>query len=361
MVTHQELLELNATASYPAVSILLPTARAGAAKKVNRIKAKNLMTKAVDRLRAELGKRESATVVANLKKAEAQIDWKHVEDGLALFASTEVSRVVYLPFKLRPRVQIDQTFASRDLVYSLNRRTRYRVITLSEKPTRLFEAVQSTLQEVTGGAFPMEHTGPGGAGKLPGGIGVNVSQYRDDAHRAFFRKVIAELERLQAIEDLPLVVAGVERYLAFFHELAPAKLHVVGHLTGNQDRTSPHQLGKLVWPVFRIGAARERTEKLAQLKSAVDSGRFASGIAQVWRKAVEKRIATLFVEKDYEYASDLAEDGLTLVKYTGKGPHAYDDLVDEAIEHVIAAGGEVYFYDPETLDTHQQIAAILRF
>jgi uncharacterized protein YejL (UPF0352 family) len=360
MVTRDELTALDSGASYPAVSILLPTIRAGERKKGNRIKTKNLVAKAIVRLQKELGKREADPVVKQLKRAESAVDWKHVEDGLALFASRKVSRVVYLPFKVRSRIQIDQTFASRDLVYALNRRTRYRVVVLSEKPTRLYEANQLALTEVLSG-FPMEHQGPGGASRLPGGLGVNVSQYRDDAHRAFFRKVIAELERVQAAEDLPLVVVGIERYLAFFHELAPAKLHVVGHLAGNHDKTPPHELGKLVWPVFRAGAARERTEKLAGLQSAVDAGRYASGIAQIWRAAVEKRVGTLLVEKDYHYAADLAVDGVTLANYTGEGPRAFDDVVDEAIEHVLAAGGEVFFYDEGTLDTHQQIAAILRY
>jgi hypothetical protein len=38
-----------------------------------------------------------------------------------------------------------------------------------------------------------------------------------------------------------------------------------------------------------------------------------------------------------------------------------DDAVDELIERVMADGGEVFFYEPGTLDTHQQIAGILRY
>jgi hypothetical protein len=58
-------------------------------------------------------------------------------------------------------VVIDETFATRDLVYALNRLSRYWVLALSEKPTRLFEGVKDTLVEVENQGFPMTHTGRG--------------------------------------------------------------------------------------------------------------------------------------------------------------------------------------------------------
>jgi hypothetical protein len=40
---------------------------------------------------------------------------------------------------------------------------------------------------------------------------------------------------------------------------------------------------------------------------------------------------------------------------------ALDDAVDEVIERVVADGGEVFFYEPGTLDVHQSIAAVSRY
>jgi hypothetical protein len=38
--------------------------------------------------------------------------------------------------------------------------------------------------------------------------------------------------------------------------------------------------------------------------------------------------------------------------YTGRGPGALDDAVDEVIERVMSVGGEVFFYPAGDLDVH---------
>ena len=58
---------------------------------------------------------------------------------------------------------------------------------------------------------------------------------------------------------------------------------------------------------------------------------------------------------------DLAAEGDRLLPYSGHGPSALDDAVDEVIENVLADGGEVFFYDSGVLDLHRRIAAVLRY
>src|SRR5690606_33287054 len=48
-------------------------------------------------------------------------------------------------------------FATRDLVGAYQRRLRYRVLVLAERPTRLFVGTQESLTEVIGSGFPAEH------------------------------------------------------------------------------------------------------------------------------------------------------------------------------------------------------------
>ena len=70
--------------------------------------------------------------------------------------------------------------------------------------------------------------------------------------------------------------------------------------------------------------------------------------------------AALFVEKDYKYPADVGPDGQRLLPYTSQGPAGLDDAVDEIVERVLAAGGEVCFYAAGDLGVHQSIAAIRR-
>jgi release factor family 3 len=359
VLSRAELKSLRSHRDYPSVSILAPTHRTAPINKQDPIKVKNLVRKAIERLHGEFKPREVAAVVKNLQQLVREVDWQHTLDGLALFAGRERSAAVSLPFKVKPRAMVDETFATRDLVYAYNRAPAYRVLVLSHQST-LFDAWTTVLEEHRKKPFPLAHRGPGGASKLPGGQGINTSAVRDDAHRQHFKAVDDALAGLQKDKPLALVVVGVERNLAFFQEVTQHSKAIVGMLAGNHDQTSPSALGKLVWPIFRQGATASRTEALVQLDSAVGVNRHASGIDQVWRAAIGGKVRTLLVEKDFHHPADLSPEGDRLLPYTGKGAAALDDAVDEVIEHVLDRGGDVFFYDAGTLDVHQKIAAVLR-
>ena len=361
MICRSELKRLQSHRDYPSISLLAPTYRTAPANKKDKIVVKNLANEGLKRLHGEFKKREVAAVVKNLEKLIDKIDWKHALDGLALFASKDEATAVYLPFRVKGRVVIDATFATRDLVYTLNRAPRYRVLVLTEKPARLFEATTNVLTEVTAKPFPLIHKGPGGASKLPGGQGINRSAVRDESHREFFRKVDEALGVIQKEDPLPLVVVGVDRYLAFYQEVTKSPDAIVGLVAGSYDDPSPSALGKQVWPVFKAGATLRRTRALVRLSEAVSLNRHASGIDQVWRAAFDNRAQTLLVETGFEYPADLSPEGDRLLPYTGKGEAALDDAVDEAIEKVMARGGDVFFFEPGVLDLHQGIAAVLRY
>jgi hypothetical protein len=359
VLSRAELKAFQNHREYPSVSILAPTHRTAPTNKQDPIRVKNLVRKAIDRLHDEFPKREVAAVVKNLQQLVREVDWEHTLDGIALFAGREQSAAISLPFRVKPRAVVDETFATRDLVYAYNRAPAYRVLVLSQKPS-LYNAWTTVLEEYRAKPFPMVHRGPGGASKLPGGQGINRSAVRDEAQRKFFRSVDDALDVLQKANPLPLVVVGVERNLAFYREVTRQAAAIVGELAGNHDRTSPTALGKLVWPIFQAGSTLRKTEALVRLDEAVSAHRNASGIAQVWRAAAGGKCRMLLVETEYKYPADVSPEGDRLLPYTGQGAAALDDAVDEIIERVLSSGGVVFFYVSGTLDVHQKIAAILR-
>jgi hypothetical protein len=151
---------------YPSVSILAPTHRTAPRNRQDPIKVKNLVRKAIGRLHGEFKKREVAAVVKNLQDLVRNVDWKHTLEGLALFASENKSAAVGLPFRVRPRAMIDETFATRDLVYSFNRAQPYRVLVLGHQ-ARLFDAWTAVLDEHTARPFPMLHGAPAAGQSSP--------------------------------------------------------------------------------------------------------------------------------------------------------------------------------------------------
>ncbi|MCX8061942.1 MAG: hypothetical protein N3D16_05125 [Anaerolineales bacterium] len=140
-----DILLLQQIKGYPLVTITLPTHRTAPENRQDPIRVKNLVRQAAERLLSELTKRETEPLLRNLDQVANQIDYRYTQDGLAMYIHQDFARLFYLPFPLKERVVIDQSFFTRDLVYALNRTQRYWVLVLSEKATRLYEGAYDSL------------------------------------------------------------------------------------------------------------------------------------------------------------------------------------------------------------------------
>lgn len=353
---------LQAIQGYPALSILLPTHRTSPDNKQDPIRVKNLATEAVDRLQQEFSKREVQPLLDNLDAIVRDIDYRYTLDGLAIYVNNDFVRKFYLPFPVKERVSIDESFATRDLVMAMNRSPRYWVLVLSEKPTRLFEGARDTLVEITDYGFPMVHSGPGGEAALPGGFGVRKSAYRDEYSRKFFREVDAAFDEVAKDDPLPLLVVGVDRHISFFNEVTSHGSLIAGAALGNYDHLSAHDLGKLLWPLVLEKMEERRQELLGELDAAVGAQRSASTLGEAWLQAQMGRVATLLAEEDYHQPARVSENGLvlTLVDEVG-GAGVLDDAVDDLVELVLQKGGQAFFFGNGALASHGRVAAILRY
>jgi hypothetical protein len=361
-MNRHEVKLLQQIEGYPAVTITIPTHRKAPENQQDPIRMKNLVEQAKKRLLEEFNKREIAPLLERLDQVAESIDYQNTLDGLALFANRDFSHAVQLPFTLKENVNIGSTFLTRDLVFAMNRTPRYWALVLSEKPTRLFEGVRDTLIEVQEDGFPIIHEGPGGEQSLPGGFGKKKSAYRDEYHRQFFRQVDAALKPFLADDPLPLVVVGVDRYLAFFNEVSNHTDAILTTLQGSHDKTSPSELAKLVWPLAKAAIAEQHQKVFSELDKAVSEEKVASTISDVWQMASDGRGSLLLVEKDFHFPARVDETGRLITPADdATAPDVIDDAVDDIIETVLSKQGRVEFVENGELETHQRIALVLRY
>jgi hypothetical protein len=291
----------------------------------------------------------------------AQIDYRRTLEGLALFVNRDFARKFYLPFSVKEKVLVDETFAVRDLVFALNHSPRYWVLVLSRKGARLYDGFRDTLIEVTTDGFPVtQKVSP--AKPLQSGFGLDRSKHRHGRHRQFLRQVDGVFNQMTADDPLPLVVMGTKRSLAYFNEVSTSKALIVAALTGQYDRTPVKKLADLVWPLIKAHLDRQKKRALEELEAAIGAQRYVSGIGEVWRLAQEGRAATLLVEEHFHYPAQVDSSGLHLkAAEDPTAPDAFDDAVDELIQVVLAKNGQVVFVDNEALQAHQRVAVILRY
>ncbi len=353
---------LQAIHEYPSVSIILPTYRTAPENQKDPIRVKNLVKEAENRLLQEFTWREIDPLMFRLNGLVEHIDYQYTTEGLVIYANKDFARAFAQPFKPNEQVVVDETFATRNLVLALNRTQRYWLLTLSENTTRLFEGVRDSLTEITEGGFPMTNEGLGTPTGLPGGMGFDRSTYRDEKNREFYSSVDAAFKEFMSDDELPLVVAGVDRNLAFFQEVSNHTSSIIGTLKGNYDYTSTHELTELVWPLVKANRTVQVEEVLSELDAAISAQRYATSITEVWHMAQEGRGSTLIVETNFHYPARVDETGMFLTPAEDPTvPGVIDDAVDNLIETVMSKGGKVVFVDDDVLEKYQHVAMILRY
>ena len=162
--------------------------------------------------------------------------------------------------------------------------------------------------------------------------------------------------------SMQIVIAGVEKNIALYREVSGLTGKLITTIEGNYDNTTPHDLGKLIWPEVRSYMAENRIRVLEKLDEAIGKQRLVTGIEEVWKLASQNRGKLLVVEEDFQQAARINKNkaSLTLVKKQGL-KDTIDDLVDEIAEKVVSTGGRVVFTENGSLEKYDHIALILKY
>ena len=357
--------DLRSRESYPSVSILLPTHRVHPDSRQDPIRFKNLLDEARQRLDAEVGKRPSWPIIERLEALADDVDWQLNEEGLAMFASEDFGAWYRLPFTVEGRVAIDRSFETRDLLYALHRMPRYRVLSLAEEVTRLYEGTGMTLEEVREGGFPVSWTGPGGVTRRPDGAMMQRSNIRHAHLKEFFTEIDGLLAAATKDDPLPLILLGTSNTLGAYGKASTYSGQVAARIEGSYAEASASTIAGMAWPRLQEWLDEQRHAVIDEVASAFGARLLAFGIEDAWKAATEGKGAKLVAEEGYRQPAILHRDEWQLELVDADNPSAepahLDDAVDELIELVLDKGGEVSFVDEGALVDYDRLALILRY
>lgn len=354
------LSRLQLCRAYPSVSLLLTTNPGPFLATRDVIRLHALLAEAQRRLACEPTSDDIEAVLARLGRLVVDVRRLPAGRGLAVFANPSHAEAVQLAVAVEDRTVVDPTFATRDLARSLGANPRYRLLVLAGQGCRLYEGQLSTLREVTGGGFPVPAAVRGDRQSRSQRFGRERSDRRDVALQAQLRAVDAALGARHAREPLPLVLAGVQRQLSLFQASSNQAGAVVGTIGGSHGSTPPARLARLACPAIESSQRARATDALARLAEGANRGRLVEGIDAVWAAAFEGRISLLCVEETFALAARVAPGGRRLVVAAdGDHPDVLDDSVDELIELVSLAGGQVTLVPDGALDAYQRVGALL--
>ncbi len=254
----------------PWVSLAVPTERVGP-NTATKIQFKNLMTEAVDLLKA---RGTGATVTNTLRERGADLlddaaFWTTLDESLVVFLSPGDQVMFRLAGTCDPSVVVSDHPKVDVLLMHVDERRPYAVLALSLKKVRLLRGDQHGLVEDDPPVLPVDlatalalddrepqlqshAAGRVGAGRTTAAFHGQGSDEDADTER-FMRLVDDALHRAMP-DDVPIVLAGVDRTVAAFRKVSRRRTLLDESIHGNADRLSGAHLSERAWPIVEGSA-----------------------------------------------------------------------------------------------------------
>lgn len=219
----------------------------------------------------------------------------------------------------------------------------------------LFEAFRDTLVDVQNQGFPVYASATATRTDVPA-----VRDDRDERLHAFMRIVDERIGHYFELEPMVVVVAGEKELQIAFSSVTTKPAAIVGYVDGDFTKTSPSDLGRIVWPVVKEAMSGLRERALRDLENATDAEKIC-GLETVARRVSGTVGATLLVEEDYHVRGSISQtDESATISPNVDVRDEIDDVIDMLIEKVLGSGGNVVFEPAGSLSKQGRIVLLLR-
>jgi hypothetical protein len=376
-----DLEALLAPAAGPCVSIYQSTHRTPAGIEEDRLRFKNLLRAAEDRLLRDGLRGPDARGLLGPGRAllEDGLFWQRRSDGLAVFLAPGTSRHLGLPAPFQELVVVGDRFHVKPLLAVLAGDGRYYVLALSQDEVRLFAGTRYGVSEVDLEGVPaslaeaLRHDDPekqlqwhtrtqqrgGERAAMFHGHGVGTDDAKDRLLR-YFRAVDSGLRDFLRDEDAPLVLAGVEYYFPIYREAGTYPHIIEEGIPGNPEKLRPEELGRRAWELVRPRFDRVREEALARCRELLGTGRASTRLEEVLPAAYHGRVDTLLFTPDIQaWGRFDPENGHVELDEAEKAGD--QDLLDLAVAHALSNRGRIYPEERSRMPEGSPVAAVFRY
>ncbi|WP_276370925.1 hypothetical protein [Chryseolinea sp. H1M3-3] len=356
----------------PCITITVPTHRYSRERMQDPIAVRKAIDHAKDLLNnSAWPKQVGMQLQEKLDTLSEKIDYLRLQEGMAIFVSPNVSRILLLPFEVKEKVMLGKNFEIRDLFYFAQFLKPYYLLAVSKKRVPLFKCQGWDLQEIRNDDFPKQYSEEYEYARpsITNDSSSGLKSYERDKSILQETRQIAFIKQVdEAIDkyikgDVPLLVAGVEEQLANFEHVTHHRENVIGKIRGNYEYDALHPLSELAWSKMKEYIRSSQKETLQKLQEAFGKNLATDGIRDVWKAANEGKGLTLLVEKDYQEAAykDPGNDTRIYLSPPAGNYEIISDAVDDLIEIVNEKGGEIVIVENGELEKNGRVAMLLRY
>ncbi len=363
------------------VSLYMPTEHKGQETEQNRIRYKNLLQEAEQRL---LTKELRTPEVRQLLEPAQQLleqpgFWRHQSHGLAVFLTADTFTYYRLPLSFNEYVVISDSFHIKPLLPFFACDGHFYILALSQKQVRLLEGTRRSVDEIELENLPTSladtlqferfnkklqfHTSTSTpiSGERAGMFhGHDPSDEVKAKIQKWFHRIDDVLPSLLIGGQSPVVLAGVD-YLFPLYKQANTYPHLVEEgIPGNPEELKPEDLHAKAWPIVEPVFQQAQENAAARYYQLSETEKSTTDVREAVLAAHHGRVADLFVPVNEQIWGLFEHDENRVQIHEEKQP-GDQDLLDLAAIQTILNGGLVFAVEQDQVPNGQTLAAVLRY
>ncbi len=375
----KELLSVSCT---PCLSLYMPTHRSHPENLQDLIRFQNL----VKQLEKSLLEQYSAIEVKKFIEPYITLSdnselWNHTLDGLVVFSTIELFKVISLPVPVDELVVVADSFHTKPLRQYTQSIDRYHVLCLSLHEIRLFEGnrhslvkvelhsdIPKTITEALGDELTEKHSTVASYGGVGGessdmhhGHGGKKDEVGKDAEK-FFRQIASAIyDNYSNPTGFPLILAALPEHHNLFHKVSKNPFLLPNDISVNPESISLDKLTEMAWEViepYYLKNLKNLTDKYEQAKA---NNLGSDNIKEVAEAAEAGRVEILLIEAERVIAKRLRNKNTGTFKRADSTQPILDDLLDDIGELVTRMGGKVLMIPAEMMTAKTGLAAVYRY
>lgn len=398
-VDREVLVSLSAHHGWPAVSLYLPTHRSGSDKEQDRIRMKNLLRTACDRLVVDGMRATEAEVFCSPLSDTLEDDafWRDTAESVVVFASAIGTWTLKLDIPVTESAVVGDRFYMRPLLAAQTGQRRFHALALSKNGCRLFAGDAASIEllplegapasladelkyderedslQLTTFAGQQAAAGTGRAVGMFHGHGGEKDVEKIGLER-YLRHVEHAVSKAIACESgVPLLLMGVEYEIATYRGLNTCAALVPERVLGATERMTAHQIRTAALDALEARFDAAVRDELSELMDREGSSLASRDPVEIVAAAAAGRVKTIFFDdgvgpfgvfdRERFTVDDVSVDEPAFLR-EGAGPQSHPnqgwDLIDLAAAETTLHGGEVHAFSGANAPVHG-VAAVFRY
>ncbi|WP_313186738.1 baeRF3 domain-containing protein [Sphingobacterium siyangense] len=341
------------------VTISLNTHRTHPDNLSDRIKIKNFIGEAIDRLTDKYDKRVVAGLIKQLEQIAHELDINYNLESLHIFVSGTIAEVFKSSWETNQEgVHISNTFAVRPLVKEIGRQTSYLVMLLSQSGVHLFRALNGRIvEDISSEEFPIAenqfyNTFPDKS---------SDAKHLDDLLREYLNRVDKALLRyIGDTKSVTLVFCTEDNYSKLL-QVADRPSIYYGYLPIDYNNIETHQLESRAWNFMKQELVRKNEDYFKELEVAVGKGLVITDLQEIYRACQDGRGDILVVQESFHQAVKILSDQDIAIVDNPIGLDTIDDISSLLALLIDERGGQTVYVPQIPNEELQPIALKIRY